>query len=76
MPGLDFRRAADLFLGSEKELALALGLEPQELQRLRQRPDAVTPDLTRRLGTVLQERGRGMLRVGEMLLESAGDATP
>lgn len=67
--GLDFRRATDLFLGSEVELALALGLSAEELKRYRSAPGRVPEDLLRRLGVVLVERGRGMMRVGELLRE-------
>lgn len=73
MAGLDFRRAADLFVGSEQELARALGVDLEEVQRHRKRPDRAPDELLARLGRVLIERGRGMMRVGEMLTEQAGD---
>jgi hypothetical protein len=69
--GLDFRRAADLFLASEQELAMALGIPEEELQRYRERPREAPPAIVARLGAVLVERGRGMARVGEMLQETA-----
>jgi plasmid maintenance system antidote protein VapI len=70
---LDFRRATDLFLGSENELALALDIPPDELRRLRQDPKRASAELMVRLGEVLIERGRGMSRVGEMLREDHAD---
>jgi hypothetical protein len=70
---LDFRRAADLFTASEKELAMALGLEVADLRSYRQNPARAPEELLRRLGDVLVERGRGMVRVGEMLQEEEGD---
>jgi hypothetical protein len=73
MMGLDFRRATDLFMGTEKELLLALGLAAGDLRSYRQNPLRVPPEVLERLGTVLVERGRGMVRVGEMLA-GAGDA--
>jgi len=65
--GLDFKRASDLFMGSEKELALAIGVTPEELRRYRADPGKVPGAVLERLGKVLIERGRGMVRVGEML---------
>ncbi len=70
--GLDFKRAADLFLGTEAELALALGLEVEEVRRFRRVPAEAPRELLARMGRVLVERGRGMTRVGEMLQEEAG----
>lgn len=67
MSPLDFRRATDLFMGSEKELALALGIPEAELRRLRSEPHRASADTLRRLGEVLRERARGMERVGQML---------
>lgn len=67
MPGLDFKRATDLFMGGEQELALALGLEIGDLRRLRQRPAEASDALLRELARVLSERARGMARVAEML---------
>lgn len=72
MSGLDFKRATDLFLGSEAELALALGIEADEVRRFRRVPAEAPRELVARLGRVLVERGRGMTRVGEMLQEQAG----
>ncbi len=69
---LDFRRATTLFMGTEEELARALGMEAGDLRRYRQQPESVPDDVLARLGNVLMERGRGMRRVGELLKE-AGD---
>lgn len=69
---LDFTRATDLFLGTEQALSLALGLSVADLRALRQTPEQAEPELLQRLGEVLEERGRGMQRVGEMLREDAG----
>ncbi|HEX7050322.1 MAG TPA: hypothetical protein VF188_08990 [Longimicrobiales bacterium] len=69
MSGLDFKRATDLFMGAEQELALALNVSVEEVARYRDRPDRAPRELLARLGHVLIERGRGMVRVGEMLVE-------
>jgi plasmid maintenance system antidote protein VapI len=66
---LDFARAADLFMGSEQELSQALGLSIADLRAARTAPRRVTPEMLVKLGRVLQERGAGMKRVGEMLVE-------
>ncbi len=66
---IDFRRASDLFLGSEKELALALALPVADLRDYRQNPERVPDAVLRQLGRVLVERGNGMRRVGELLQE-------
>ncbi len=66
---IDFKRASDLFLGSEKELALALAVPLGDLRDFRQNPDRVPEELLRRLGRVPVERGNGMRRVGELLQE-------
>ncbi|NIP81751.1 MAG: hypothetical protein GWM90_22050, partial [Gemmatimonadetes bacterium] len=63
--------ATDLFLGSEEELAVALGIERDAVAGFRKRPGEVPAAVLARLGKVLKERGRGMARVGEMLLEEA-----
>lgn len=68
---LDFKRATDLFLASERELAMALRISSDDLGRYRQRPGEAPRELVTRLGDVLIERGRGMARVGEMLREQA-----
>ena len=73
MAGLDFRRAADLFVSTERELGLALGITAADVGRYRRQPEAVPPEVMARLGTVLVERGRGMARVGELLQESHAD---
>lgn len=70
---LDFARAAQLFMGSEAELALALGLEVADVRALRANPQRATRETMAKLGRVLVERGKGMMRVGEMLLEDYGD---
>lgn len=67
MTGLDFRRASDLFMGTERELAMALGMGEAELKRLRQRPETASADAVRRLAAVLAERARGMARVAQIL---------
>lgn len=67
MAGLDFKRATDLFLGTERELALALGLSESELRAHRREPGRVPDEVLDRLARVLIERGRGMVRVGELL---------
>lgn len=66
---LDFKRAADLFVSTEEELALALGLPIADLRSYRQKPATVPGEVLRRMGDVLVERGQGMARVGEMLQE-------
>lgn len=72
MAGLNFRRATDLFLGTRDELARALGIDADRVEQHRKRPGDVPPDVLARLGRILIERGRGMVRVGEMLSEEAG----
>jgi hypothetical protein len=68
LAGLDFKRATDLFMGTEDELALAVGTTVEELRRHRAAAGGRVPDeLLSRLGRVLVERGRGMMRVGELL---------
>ncbi|HEX6940741.1 MAG TPA: hypothetical protein VF158_15095 [Longimicrobiales bacterium] len=69
MAGLDFKRATDLFLGTERELALALGVSEAELRALRRDPARAPEDVMDRLARVLIERGRAMMRVGELLDE-------
>lgn len=66
---LDFQSAAALFMGTEQELAKALGISVADLRSARTNPSRVSPELVRRLGQILVERGSGMRRVGEMLLE-------
>jgi hypothetical protein len=66
---LDYSRSAQLFMGTEAELAKALDLPPADLRALRANPQRATTDQLVALGRVLIERGRGMVRVGEMLLE-------
>ncbi len=69
---LDFARAAALFMGTEEELARALRVPVADLRAARTTPHSVPSDLLARMGHVLQERGAGMKRVGEMLLEDYG----
>ena len=66
---LDFTSAARLFTGTEEELATALGLSIGDLRAARATPKYVTPALMKKLSTVLVERGKAMIRVGEMLAE-------
>ncbi len=70
MPGLDFRRGAEMFISSEGELAAALRIAPADVARYRSAPDAAPDELIERLGMLLVERGRAMQRVGELLQES------
>ncbi|HSL70867.1 MAG TPA: hypothetical protein VK864_11540 [Longimicrobiales bacterium] len=67
MMGLDFARAAELFMGSEHELALALGITVADMRELRTNPRRASPELLEKLARVLIERGTAMRRVGEML---------
>jgi hypothetical protein len=69
---LDFARAVQLFMGTEEELAHALGISVADLRASRTSPERVPKALVRRMGDVLAERGRGMTRVGEMLQEDSG----
>jgi hypothetical protein len=72
--GLDFGKAAQLFMGTEQELANALGVPVADLRSMRTNPRTASPDVLARFGRVLEERGRGMARVGEMLQEEHGQA--
>jgi hypothetical protein len=74
MMPLDFKRATDLFMGREEELAQALGTDTVTLRRHRKAPGGTPPALLHRLADVLAERGRAMVRVAEMLREEAADA--
>ena len=69
--GLDFKRATDLFLGTEDELARALHVETRVLRQHRREPSRVPAVVLRNLADVLDERGRAMIRVGEMIREDA-----
>lgn len=69
---LDFTSAARLFMGTEDELAAALGLAVGDLRAARATPKFVTPEMMKKMAAVLIERGKGMARVGEMLLEDGG----
>jgi hypothetical protein len=66
---LDFRSATELFVSTEEELAMALGIPVADVRSYRQKPASVPPEVLATLGRVLVERGRGMARVGEMLQE-------
>ena len=66
---LDFTRASDLFISSEKELAAALGISVADLRELRTNPKRVSVDMERKLARILIERGNAMKRVGEILLD-------
>jgi hypothetical protein len=69
---LDFKRATDLFMGRDEELARALRIDPEVLRRHRAQPVGVPAALLHALSDVLEERGRAMVRVAEMLREEAG----
>ena len=66
---LDFRNATELFVSTEEELAMALGIPVADLRSYRQKPATTPPEVLEKLGAVLVDRGRGMARVGEMLRE-------
>lgn len=66
---LDFKRATDLFMGQEEELARALRIDAAALRRHRGRPAGAPLALVGALADVLEERGRAMVRVAEMLRE-------
>jgi hypothetical protein len=70
---LDFAKAAALFMASEQELALALGLPVGDLRAYRNDPARVPAAVLHKLAQVLLERGKGMQRVGELLLDEAED---
>lgn len=59
-------------MGTDSELAQALGLSVADLRALRANPGRATDEQLARLGRVLVERGKGMARVGEMLIEDHG----
>lgn len=69
---LDFSSATDLFMGTEEELARALGVSVADLRAARAAPGRVPRSMMARLGQVLRERGAGMKRVGEMIGEDYG----
>lgn len=66
---LDFARAVQLFMGTEEELARGLDITVADLRAMRTTPGRAPHPLVRKMGQLLEERGRGMLRVGEMLQE-------
>jgi hypothetical protein len=70
---LDFAKAGTLFLGTEQELAQALGIGIGDRRQYRANPQHAPKPLLAKLGQVLSERGAGMKRVGEMLLEDYGE---
>jgi len=70
---LDFRRGAELFMATPRELAMALGIRAEDVDRYRKRPHEAPHDVLTKLAEVLIERGRGMARVGEMLREQTSD---
>jgi hypothetical protein len=70
---LDFKRATDLFMGRDEELAQALGTDTGTIRRHRKDASGTPPALLHRLADVLDERGRAMVRVAEMLREEAAD---
>jgi hypothetical protein len=72
---LEFARAAALFMGTEEELARALDVPVADLRSARTTPAHAPRELLARMGKVLVERGGGMKRVGEMLLEDYGEET-
>ncbi|MGH7447551.1 MAG: hypothetical protein ACRELT_08320 [Longimicrobiales bacterium] len=69
---LDFASATRLFMGTEDELAAGLGITVADLRSARTNPERVPAELLVRFGNVLEERGRGMARVGRMLQEDHG----
>jgi hypothetical protein len=69
---LDFGKAAQLFMGTEDELARALEIPVADLRSMRTNPRTASREALARLGRVLVERGRGMARVGEMLQDGGG----
>jgi hypothetical protein len=71
---LDFMRGAALFMGTEQELASALEIGLGDLRQYRSNPQRTPAVVLERLGRVLIERGRGMQRVGEMLVEDSGSS--
>lgn len=73
---LDFSRAAALFMGTEEELARALGISVADLRSARTTPARAPDELLTNMGKVLMERGAGMKRVGEMLVEDHGRGSP
>jgi hypothetical protein len=66
---LDFARAAQLFMGTEEELARGLDISIADLRAMRTTPGRAPKQLLVTMGRLLEERGRGMLRVGEILQE-------
>lgn len=64
---LDFTSAARLFMGTEEELAAALDIAVGDLRAARATPTYVTPEMMKKLATVLDERGRAMTRVAQLL---------
>ena len=69
---IDFSRAVALFMASEQELALALGIPVGDLRAYRNNPNRVPASVMAKMGRILVERAQGMQRVGEMLLDEGG----
>ncbi|HUP87816.1 MAG TPA: hypothetical protein VM100_00545 [Longimicrobiales bacterium] len=67
---LDFERAVALFLSTEEELAGALGIGIGDLRKYRNNPARTPDDVLEKLGRILIERGKGMQRVGELLVDT------
>jgi hypothetical protein len=68
---LDYAKAMQLFMGTEEELARSTGQSVADVRSLRANPHRATADQLERIGRVLIERGNGMRRVGEMLVEDS-----
>ncbi|MEX1181947.1 MAG: hypothetical protein WEF86_01840 [Gemmatimonadota bacterium] len=70
---LDFASGVRLFMGTEDELARGLGVSVADLRAMRTTPGRTPGAMLERLGVLLEERGRGMMRVGQMLREESRD---
>lgn len=68
---LDFSRAIALFLSSETELAAALGVPVGDVRAYRSNPQRTPARIMTKLGYVLIERGKGMQRVGELIVKES-----
>lgn len=49
---------------------MALGISVGDVRKYRTNPERTPAEILQKLGKVLQERGRGMQRVGEMLSDN------
>ena len=67
---LDFTAAARLFMGTEEELAKALGVAVGDVRAMRTNPATIPAPLLARLAAVLEERGKAMVRVAELLRDN------